>query len=1073
MSWPDYLKQIRDRHASGQATEHSYRPALESLLEELGGDGVRAINDPSHGDYGAPDFIVERNGVPIGHVECKNVGVNLNAAEESEQLRRYRDALPNLILTDYLEFRWYAGGKLRQEVRLGRFDANGRFLPQHDGRKQVKRLMEDFFNSEDAKVSDPAELARRMAGKARLLRDGIEKTLKQDGAKTTNLRRLLKSYQEVLISDLDTATFADLQAQTAAYGLFAARCIHNGPSSSFTRQSAAFAQTTPFLGEVFNYVAGPNADPSIAWIVDDLASLLAHADMGAILENFGSRTRREDPVVHFYEDFLHSYDANLRELRGVYYTPEPVVSYIVRSVDKLLRDRFNFKDGLADTATVEIESGNGEKRTRPRVLILDPAAGTGTFLREAISQIRADIETRGMAGMWEPYVKEHLLPRLFGFELLMAPYAVCHLKLALEIGGNSGAFTLPNNERLRVYLTNSLEEAHEAVKGPMFAAEIARESSQADAVKRDKPVMVVIGNPPYSGHSANKGAWIRTLIDDYKKGIPELKKPGQAKWISDDYVKFIRLAQWRIEKTGEGVLGFVTNHSYLDNPTFRGMRQSLMNTFDEIRLLDLHGNARKRERAPDGGPDENVFDIQQGVAIGLFVKRKGGKGGPARVFHADLWGERESDEDGGKYGWLTASDVDSTDWTEISSKSPQFLFIPRDEALAEEYESGWPIPAIFSLNGDPAPGILTTHDQFAISWTKEEAVAKVESLLATRSEDEARSFWKLCSQRQWVYERAKRELADQKWRNRIHQILYRPFDIRSTVFDKNVAVHRRERVMHHMLAGPNLGLISCRQQSGRGIWSHAGLTRGIMDHSVISNRTKEINYLFPLYLYPLSGETMDLGEQSERSANLASAFTKSLEDATGLRFVPDGLGDLESTIGPEDAFHYIYAVLHSPEYRRRYADFLKSDFPRIPLPTSKGLFVSLSRLGAELAKLHLMETDGEDRPAFPISGSNRVDRVHYVPPTGEAPGKVWINDRQHFEGVTPGTWELTIGGYRPAEKWLKDRRRRTLSYDDVDWYGRVCSVLAATPGLMGRIDEAVGEWGGLWACGKVPRNVVS
>ena len=1069
MSWRDYLSQIQDRRASGQATEHSYRSALESLLEEIGGDGVDAINDPSHGDYGAPDFIVQRNGVPIGHVECKNVGINLNAAEESEQLRRYKDALPNLILTDYLEFRWYVGGKLRQEARLGRFDSDGRFLPQHDGRKLLKRLLKDFFNSEDAKVSDPAELAQRMAGKARLLRDSIEKTLERDKAKTTDLQGLLKSYQEVLISDLDASTFADLQAQTAAYGLFAARCIHTGPSASFTRQSAVFDQTTPFLSNVFNYVAGPSADPGITWIVDDLAHLLARADMEAILKNFGSRTRREDPVVHFYEDFLHAYDSKLRELRGVYYTPEPVVSYIVRSVDKLLRTRFGLKDGLADTATVEIESQDGEKRPYPRVLILDPAAGTGTFLREAVSQIRRNVERTGAGGMWEPYVKEHLLPRLFGFELLMAPYAVCHLKLALEIGGSSGRFTLPDNERLRVYLTNSLEEAHEAVNGPMFAAEIARESSQADAVKRDKPVMVVIGNPPYSGHSANKGEWIRKLLRGQLEDSPEsyFKVDGQSlgernpKWLNDDYVKFIRFAQWRIEKTGEGVLGFVTNHSYLDNSTFRGMRQSLMNTFDEIRLLDLHGSARKRERAPDGGPDENVFDIQQGVSIGLFVKRKESNGGPARVFHADLWGQREGGDDGGKYGWLAANDVESTHWKELSPRSPQYLFVPMGENY-EEYEKGWKLTDILPVN---SVGIVTARDKLAIQWTEEE-MRRVAADFARLPAETARERYKLRRDSQdWKVTSAQQDLNSHPDSHaHVRYILYRPFDVRFTYYTRTAGgfiCRPRPKVMQHMLAGPNVGLIVTRQASVDGGYSQVLASQFIVDNRCIFS-SRGIMYQMPLYTYPSEGEKMDLGEASERSPNLAPEFTEPLENATGLRFIPDGCGDLKSTFGPEDAFHYIYAVLHSPEYRRRYADFLKSDFPRIPVPTGKDIFASLARLGAELAALHLMETDGTDKPTFPISGSNRVDRVSFVPPAGETPGRVWINNRQHFEGVSPETWAFTIGGYRPAEKWLKDRRRQTLTYDNVDWYRRVCAVLSATPSLMARVDEAASTHGGLW-----------
>ena len=711
-----YRGAVRQTHASGQATEHSYRPAFKSLIEALGGDGSEAINEPARIEAGAPDFIVQRRGVPIGHIECKDIGENLDAAERSEQLKRYREALPNLILTDYLEFRWYAEGELRETARLGRFDSGGAYTAESGGGDAVRALLDAFFAADHATIDDPADLARRMAGKTRLLRETIRRILEDDDEPAA-LGELLASYREVLISDLDADEFADLQAQTAAYGLFAARCLHDGPPAEFTRQSAVFAQTTPFLSDVFTRAAGPNADARIAWIMDDLALLLARADMAAILKDFGKSTQQEDPVVHFYEDFLAAYDPKLRELRGVYYTPEPVVSYIVRSVDRLLRDEFGLADGLADTATVEVATEDGEARTSPRVLILDPAAGPGTFLREVVSQVRRTIADKGLGGAWPDYVREHLLPRLFGFELLMAPYAICHLKLAIEIGGEQGAFAMPEGERLNVFLTNSLEEAHEGATGPMFAAEIAREAREADAVKRDHPVMVVIGNPPYSGHSANKGKWIRDLIGAYKQGIPELRKPGQAKWLSDDYVKFIRFAQWRIERTGEGVLGFVTNHGYLDAPTMRGMRESLMSTFDEIWLLDLHGNSRKSESAPDGSPDKNVFDIQQGVAVGLFVKRADGDDDPARVFHADLWGEREDGSGGGKYGWLAANDIVSTDWTELAPRSPHYLFVPRDEATAQlegEYETGWKLRDILPEN---SVGIVTARDKLAIQWT--------------------------------------------------------------------------------------------------------------------------------------------------------------------------------------------------------------------------------------------------------------------------------------------------------------------------------------------------------------------
>ena len=1043
-----YYNSLKTTFATKQATEHSYRSAFENLIQEFGGKRVRALNEPKRIACGAPDFIVERGGVPIGHVECKDIDIDLNRVERDDQLMRYRDSLPNLILTDYLEFRWYVEGELHLKARLAHTGSRDRIAIDQTGAPQVAELFSAFFAADSPSIGRPRELAERMAAKARLLRDSIEHILAQED-EAGPLHSMLTGYREVLIADLSIADFADLQAQTAAYGLFAARCRHEPANGPFTRQSAAFAETTPFLREIFGQIAGPGMDDRVAWIVDDLAYLLDRADMASILSEFGKKTRREDPMVHFYEDFLAAYDPHLREMRGVYYTPEPVVSYIVRSVDHLLRDRFGLADGLADTSTVASEDG---KPPRPRVTILDPAAGTGTFLREVVATIRDTIEARGLGGAWPGYVHDHLLPRLFGFELLMAPYSICHLKLALEIGGTDRGFAMPAGERLNVFLTNALEGPNEGHSFPLFASEIVREATSAYEVKQEKPVMVVMGNPPYSGHSANKGAWIAELISIYKRGFPELKKPAQAKWLSDDYVKFIRFAQWRIERTGEGVLGFVTNHSYLDNPTFRGMRHSLMETFDEIYLLDLHGNTKKKERTPDGGKDENVFDIQQGVAIGLFVKCKDADNGLAKVFHADLWGEREAGPDGGKYGWLAVNSAETTDWTELSPKPPLYLFIPRDEELLEEYEAAWSIPSIFSPNGDPAPGIVTTHDQFAISWTPEEAATKVERLLATSSEDEARDQWRLCSQNQWQYDQAKQELAGGSWRGQIKPVLYRPFDVRATVFDRNVAVHRRERVMRHMLVGPNLGLCLGRagQVIGSDTWEIVFASKFSSDFNLFRRGG---NCLFPLYIYSTK-KSARVGER--RVPNLNSDFVKAFSSATTLDFIPDGTGNLTTTFGPEDVFHYIYAILHSPEYRRRYADFLKSDFPRVPVTNCGALFESLAALGKRLTALHLMEADDGEAPIFPATGKNRVEKVSYAP----SQKRVWINGEQYFDGVAPDTWEFTIGGYQPAEKWLKDRKNRPLSYDDIAHYCRLCAALAETPRIMASIDETIEAYGG-------------
>ena len=1062
-----YLGSVRDTRATGHATEHSYRPALEELVETLGDDGMKALNEPSQVACGAPDFIVEHSGVPIGHIECKDLGVNLDVAEKSEQLKRYRGGLPNLILTDYLEFRWYAEGVFRDSARLGRFNGQGGVTYDREGAKRVAALWDSFFTADAPSIDSPRDLAERMAAKTRLLREGINRILGQEGG-TGPLHDLLKAYREVLISDLSPSDFADLQAQTAAYGLFAARCRHEPNSGPFTRQSAVFAETTPFLRDVFGRIAGPGIDHRIAWIVDDLATLLDRADMGAVLADFGSRIADEDPVVHFYEDFLAAYDPQMREARGVYYTPEPVVSYIVRSVDRLLRDRFDLSDGLADTDKIKVEVSDGVQEEVPRVLILDPAAGTGTFLREVIASIRSTIENKGLAGAWPDYVREHLLPRLFGFELLMAPYAICHLKLALEISGAEAGFAMPAGERLNVFLTNTLGEPHESSSGQLLllAHEIAREAASADDVKRDKPVMVVLGNPPYSGHSANKGRWIRDLL----RGQDGVEKTGNyfevdggplneknPKWLNDDYVKFIRYAHRRIERTGEGVLGFVTNHSYLDNPTFRGMRQSLMDTFDEMYVLDLHGNSKKKERTPDGGNDENVFDIQQGVAVCLLVKRAAGSSGPARVFHADLWGERDAEPEGGKYGWLSANDVETTTWTELTPKSPRYLFIPRDEALAGEFEAGWGIADVFPTN---SVGIVTARDKLAIRWTRDD-MKGVASSLAELSEEHARIRFNLNRDSQdWKVGWAQADVRlHEDVDAHISPVLYRPFDRRWTFYtgqSRGFICRPRSKVMRHMLAGPNLGIVTTRQCQQS--WS-AMVSNSIIGHKALA--AYDINSLFPLFTYPT--EEQEQAGQT-REPNLSNEFIESLGSSLALGFTSDGPGDLQQSFGPEDVFHYVYAVLQSPEYRRRYANFLKSDFARVPLTSDRSLFAALVGLGKRLISLHLMESEGNDAPAFPAVGGNQVDSVRYVPPTNGASGRVYINRDQYFDGVTPETWEFTIGGYRPAEKWLKDRRRRTLSFGDISHYRRICAVLVETPRVMAEIDETIDAHGG-WPLG--------
>ena len=490
-----------------------------------------------------------------------------------------------------------------------------------------------------------------------------------------------------------------------------------------------------------------------------------------------------------------------------------------------------------------------------------------------------------------------------------------------------------------------------------------------------------------------------------------------------------------------------------------------METFDTIYLVDLHGNSNMKERSPEGGKDENVFDIKQGVAISLCVTCQVNHN-LTSMHHTDVWGEREGvTVDGGKYAWLAGRDVGSTDWDEFSSRSPLHLFKPRDETLSDEYEAAWPIPAIFSPNGDPAPGIVTTHDQFAISWNPDEAVSKVERFLSTESEEEARTIWQLCSQNQWQYQRAKDELADGSWRERIESVLYRPFDIRTTVFDRNISVHRRERVMRHMLAGNNLGLSTTRSTEIADGWEHVFVSRDIIQHHTVS--LKEVNYLFPLYIHLP-------GAFDQRELNLNPKFRSAFAAAINLDFIFDGAGDLTATFGPEDILHYLYAVLHSPEYRRRYADFLKSDFPRLPLTGSSNLFRELARLGGELVALHLLESPALDTPHTEFFGDNRqVRKVGWTPDNG---GTVWIEGQGNRANFKPGAsgfrpvpeevWNFHIGGYQVCEKWLKDRGPksgnpgRILMDEDISHYQKIIIALTETIRLMAEIDEIIESHGG-------------
>ncbi|MCL1960259.1 MAG: N-6 DNA methylase, partial [Desulfovibrionaceae bacterium] len=967
-----YLAALEQALRAGNATEHTHRPALKILLEAIdAGAGIQATNEPRRIACGAPDYIVTRGLLPLGYVEAKDAGVDLGREQNNEQLRRYRESLSNLILTDYFEFRWFLDGQLRLAASLPRPGRDGRIRFSADDASQVEQLLSQFLHADLPLKATPGDLATRMAALARLIRDLIGKTLQSED-EAGELHAQLQAFRKVLLESLTGDQFADMYAQTLAYGLFAARC--NAPGQGFTRQNAAnnLPRTNPFLRKLFHSIAGPDLDERIAWAVDQLAELLARADMAAILEDFGRRTRWEDPVVHFYETFLAAYDPRMREARGVYYTPEPVVGYIVRSIDELLKRDFGLPEGLAHAGKVTLKrpraQGKGEESFEAhRLQILDPATGTGTFLYAVIAKIRERFT--GNAGTWPGYVAEHLLPRLFGFELLMAPYAVAHMKLGLEL--QESGYDFASHERLGVFLTNSLEEAHEMTGLPLFTQWLADEAHAASSIKRDKPVMVVLGNPPYSGHSVNTGEWIAGLL----RGKDGNRKTGNyfecdgaplgernPKWLNDDYVKFIRFAQWRIEQTGHGILGFVTNHGYLDNPTFRGMRESLLRSFDEIYLLDLHGNSKKREKAPDGGKDENVFDIQQGVAIGLFVRRKGmahDENHRARVFQADLYGARAV-----KYAGLAENDVTSTLWKKLTPAGPNYYFVPENGALREEYQRGWKITDAMPVN---VLGFQTHRDEFAIDFDQKRLRERIAVMRDSALKDsEYADRYDVKDNRDWRLRDARAAVrTDPRWQEKLIQVAYRPFDDRWGYFSEVAMDYPRRELLENVAGRDNLCLNITRVTAQRE-WRHALVSN--KPAPAVFVEVKEGSTCVPLWLYPKD----DLAGDSEKRFNFSAPFLEALKERINGR-----------STRPEDVLAYIYAVLWSPGYRARYADFLKRDFPRIPLTVNLPLFDRLVRAGHELIALHTLDIALPRITGFPVAGTNEVLKVRFTPPPAD------------------------------------------------------------------------------------------
>ncbi|MFN7382069.1 MAG: type ISP restriction/modification enzyme [Dolichospermum sp.] len=1072
----DFNNYIQDLQENSQrGGERSHYPSLKRLIEGLM-IGINARIEEKGNQAGIPDLTIRKNERILGYIEAKDIHVDLGKIQKTAQIKRYLESNIgyNLILTNYLEFRWYVNGECEKTAQLADFKS-GKIILVND-LQPIRELLQLFLNQKAKDINNYYDLAKEMAAYTKTIRNAIQSSLEIETT-TEELNRLQETFKKLLLLDIDNDKFADMYAQTIAYGLFTAKIGHaqNPGEFAFNRTTASIYITDkiPFLKGLFDLVLGTDSVSKIHKSIENLIELFNTIDMTNILENFGQETRTEDPVIHFYETFLAAYESSLRKSRGVYYTPEPVVNFIVRSVN----------DILVNEEIFDLEYGLGNRK----VTILDPATGTGTFLYAVIKQIRDNVAKYGV-DKWNSFLRDaKLLKRLFGFELLMTPYTIAHLKLGLLLGDLGYKFAPA--ERLKIYLTNALEagiKSGELIPG--ITQIIAEESSQAAKVKTEISVTVVLGNPPYSVSSQNASKRKRILNQDeryladieytgsvwnriYKTGkagktITELTHIGELlelykgrvrlegekniQPLDDDYIKFIRFAQYQLQKTpkGYGIIGFITNHSYLNGLIHRGMREELLKYFDILYIMDLHGNSLLKETTPEGNIDQNLFDIQQGVAILIAVREKDkpdydstayksrdGVQEMARVLYYDLWGRRED-----KYKFLESASLDNINWIEVKPTEPNYFFAPKNLDYEDEYQRDLSITDIFPIY---AAGVKTRRDNVCVDYDRETLINRFHDISINTNLEELKQKYNIKDTEYWSLEKAKLDIKQDEIESKLLLYAYRPFDNRWVYYNPKIIERgdSRKELMGHLLKGNNIALLSCRQQVEPGFY-HIFCSEILTEHCTVSLKSREATYVFPLYIYP-NTENKQTNLFLEKTPNLSPKFLETIKEKLGK--IPP----------PKQIFYYAYAIFHSPTYRTRYAEFLKIDFPRLPLTSNQNLFHELAIKGEELVNLHLMKSDKLNNfmTTYQQIGDNQITEVTYHSELQ----RVYVNKQNYFTNIPQHIWEFKIGGYHVLDKWLKDRKnaKRELSTPEINHYQKIVISLTETFRIMQEIDQII------------------
>ncbi|HRG02237.1 MAG TPA: N-6 DNA methylase [Bacteroidia bacterium] len=1005
-----YLSEIANTTIQGDAREESYYLHLSNLVkafsDSIGKTKTHITILPKKTEAGNPDFRIWDGQLNIiGYIEAKVPGSDLNKIESSEQLKRYRETFPNVILTDFYEFRLYREGKLIEKTFIGRPFIAGKLKtpPPIENEEAFTKLFDKFFSFSLPQVFSAEALAIELAKRTRFLKEEvIHQELEDEENNGNQVLGFYDAFQKYLIAGLTKEEFADLYAQTIAYGLFAARTRSVG---EFSRR-LAYSFIPPTIGilkDVFQFISLGNLPQQMEVIVDEIAAVLNTTDISAILTDYYKKGKGQDPIIHFYETFLNKYDPKTREQRGVYYTPEPVVNYIVNSLNEVLKDEFGKEDGFANTD----------------VTVLDPAGGTLTFLAQTAKFAIEDFTEKYGEGHRANFIKDHILKNFYAFELMMAPYAIAHLKMSFLL--DEYGYKMQDTDRFKLYLTNSLEvEDLEQTRIPGMAS-LSEESKQATLVKRKQPILAIMGNPPYSIASYNNSVFIdgngkkgkdeiKGLMDLYKEDVKDEKN---IQLLSDDYAKFIRFCHWKIEEAGQGVMGLITKNTYLNTSAFKGLRKKMLESFDKVYVYNLHG--KLYEKTPSGGKDQNVFDIRVGTAILIGVKTgKKKEKDLGKLLFAELYGDRNT-----KYDFLNFHNINNTSFEELKTDKAYYFFEKKNFNDVELYNSFFKINEIFILNNT---GIETGRDHFVLADTKKELETRFNLFITSNLPLEfLRETFDLNDQPNFKLDKVKSNFK--KYENsRVEKYYHKPFYYRHIYYD-NMFLRRHSGIVMKHLKGENDNFaLILKKSSTEPNYSHCFCSNTLTDRNFLGGQS----YVFPLWIFEDDGGLFGASKKSNFKIEFEQILEKQYKQ-----------GELTEKI-----FYYIYAILYSQKYREGFAEQLQIDYPRIPFTSNYKLFTTVSDIGKSIVELHLLTSKELSKPLIKFNGkgNSKVSEIEFK----EADEVLYVNETQYFSGISKVMWEWEVGKNKPIQRWIKNAKDKELGLNETMEFSKICTAIYLT-----------------------------